>query len=98
MGYLALVVPAARARRLPLSRDQLMLLMAAANEFFLAVDIYLAHNISGTIARYEWIPIVFGPIAAVLLLLAGLLATRRREAASLMATVVFAPAILVGPI
>src|SRR3972149_5740356 len=61
MGYLALVVPAARARRLPLSRDQLMLLMAAANEFFLAIDIYLAHSISGSIVRYEWIPIVFGP-------------------------------------
>ena len=96
MGYLALVVPAARDRRLPLSRDQLMLLMAAANEFFLAVDIYLAHSISGTITRYEWIPIVFGPLAAVLLLLAGLLAIRRREAASVMATAVFALSILVG--
>jgi len=96
MGYLAIIVPAARLRRLPLSRDQLMLLMAAANEFFLAVDIYLAHSISGTITRFEWIPIVFGPVAASLLLLAGLLAIRRREAASLMATTVFASSILVG--
>jgi hypothetical protein len=96
MGYLAAVVPAARGRRLPLSRDQLMLLMAAANEFFLAVDIYLAHSISGTITRYEWIPIVFGPIAAVLLLLAGLIARRWREAASLMATVVLGASIGVG--
>jgi hypothetical protein len=96
MGYLALVVPAARDRRLPLSRDQLMLLMAAANEFFLALDIYLAHSISGTITRYEWIPILFGPLAAALLLLAGLLAIRHREAASVMATIVFAFSILVG--
>jgi len=96
MGYLAVVVPAVRARRLPLSRDQLMLLMAAANEFFLAVDIYLAHSISGTITRFEWIPIVFGPLAAALLLLAGLLAMRRRDAASVMATSVFATSILVG--
>jgi hypothetical protein len=96
MGYLALVVPAAWDRRLPLSRDQLMLLMAAANEFFLALDIYLAHSISGTITRYEWIPILFGPLAAALLLLAGLLAIRHREAASVMATIVFAFSILVG--
>ena len=96
MGYLAVVVPAVRARRLPLSRDQLMLLMAAANEFFLAVDIYLAHSISGTITRFEWIPIVFGPVAALLLLMAGLLAIRRRDTASVIATVVFAASILVG--
>jgi hypothetical protein len=96
MGYLAAVIPAARGRRLPLSRDQLMLLLAAANEFFLAVDIYLAHNISGTITRFEWIPIIFGPIAAVLLLLAGLLAIRYREAASIVATLVFLASIAVG--
>lgn len=96
MGYLAVVVPAARGRRFPLSRDQMMLLMAAANEFFLAVDIYLAHSISGTITRFEWIPIVFGPVAALMLLMAGVLATRRRETASVLATVVFAASILVG--
>jgi hypothetical protein len=96
MGYLAIIVPAARRWRLPVSRDQLMLLLAAANEFFLAVDIYLAHSISGAITQYEWIPILFGPVAAVLLLLAGLLALRRREAASLIATSIFALSILVG--
>jgi hypothetical protein len=96
MGYLAVALPVVRRRRLPLSRDQLMLLMAAANELFLAVDIFLAHNISGTITPYERIPIIFGPIAAALLLLAGALAIRRREVASIMATLVFAASILVG--
>ena len=96
MGYLALAVPAAGVRRLPLSRDQLMLLMAAANEFFLAFDILLAHSISGTLTTYERIPIVFGSVAAVLLLLAGAIAIRRREAASVMATLVFAASIVVG--
>jgi hypothetical protein len=96
MGYLALAIPALRRRRLPLSRDQLMLLMAAINEFFLAVDIYLAHSISGTITPYERIPIIFGPLAGILLLLAGALATRRREAASVMATLVLGASILVG--
>jgi len=96
MGYLALSFPALRGRRIPLSRDQLMLLMAAANEAFLAFDIFLAHNISGTITPYERIPIIFGPLAAILLLLAGGLATRRRQAASLVATLVFVASILVG--
>ena len=96
MGYLANVYPGLARRSLPLTRDQLMLLMAAVNEFFLAVDIYLAHNISGTITRYEWIPIVFGPMASVLLMLAGLVTRRHREAASTLAASVFCTSILVG--
>ena len=75
MYHLATVFPSVRRiGRLPLSRDQLMLLMAAINEIFLGIDIYLAHSISGTIVPNEWIPIIFGPIAGVLLLLAGLIA------------------------
>ncbi len=73
-----------------------MLLMAATNEFFLAVDIYLAHSLSGTITTFEWIPIVFGPAAAALLLLAGLVAPRRRSMASVTATLVFLASIVVG--
>jgi len=47
-------------RRLPLTRDQCMLLMAAVNEIFLGIDTYLAHLISGTIRPNEWIPVIFG--------------------------------------
>ncbi len=87
MGQLATIFPLLqRIRRLPLSRDQLMLLMAATNEIFLGIDTYLAHSISGTIRPYEWIPIIFGPIAGVLLLLAGLIALRRRPLATVIAT------------
>ena len=96
MSSLARVFPPLQRVKLPLNRDQLMLLMAAVNELFLGLDIYLAHNISGTIVPNEWIPIIFGPIAGVLLLLAGLLAIRRRELASLIATVVFVASIVVG--
>lgn len=97
MYHLATVLPAARRiRRLPLSRDQLMLLMAATNELFLGLDIYLAHNISGTITANEWIPIIFGPIAGGLLLLAGLLALRQRPLATLIANLVFLSSIVVG--
>jgi hypothetical protein len=97
MYHLATVFPPLRRmRQLPLSRDQLMLLMAATNEIFLALDIYLAHSISGTIRPNEWIPIIFGPIAGGLLLLAGLIALRQRPLASMVASGVFVASIAVG--
>ena len=97
MYYLALLFPRLKGKRLlPLSRDQLMLLMAAVNELFLAFDIYLAHNLNGTIRPREWIPIVFGVVAGILLLLAGLIALRWRRTASIIATVVLSTSIIVG--
>ena len=97
MNYLAILFPFLQGRRLrPLSRDQLMLLMAAINEIFLAVDIFLAHNLNGTIRPREWIPIIFGLVAGVLLLIAGLIALRWRRAASIIASVVLIASIAVG--
>ncbi len=96
MYHLATVVPPVRRFKIPLSRDQALLLMAALNELFLGVDIYLAHRISGTIVPYEWIPILFGPIAGVLLLVAGMIALRRRALATGLATVVLVSSALVG--
>ena len=83
-------------RRLPLSRDQLMMLLVAVNQLFLGVDIYLAHSISGTIVVREWIPIIFGPLAGGLLLLAGLIALRRRVLATGLATAVCVLSVVVG--
>jgi hypothetical protein len=96
MDYLAMIFPGLRRVHLPLSRDQIMLLMAATNEIFLGIDIYLAHSMSGTIVPNEWIPIIFGPIAGMVLLLAGLLALRQRPLATVLATVVFVSSIAVG--
>ena len=96
MYYLATVFPAAKRLRLPVSRDQLILLMAAVNELFLGLDIYLAHNISGTIVPREWIPIIFGPTAGVILLVAGVIALRNRPAATVLASFVFTASIVVG--
>jgi hypothetical protein len=96
MYHLAAIFPPLRRVRLPLSRDQLMLLMAATNEIFLGVDIYLAHSISGTIVTREWIPIIFGPAAGLLLLLAGVIALRRRTLATVIANVVLIASIAVG--
>lgn len=96
MYPLAMVFPRLAKIKLPLSRDQFILLMAAVNEFFLGLDIYLAHSISGTIVPREWIPIIFGPAAGVLLLVAGVIALRRRAFATLLATLVFSLSIAVG--
>ncbi len=93
---LADAFPAIRRVHIPFTRDQLFLLMAALNEFFLGVDTYLAHLISGTIVPREWIPILFGPIASVLLVAAGLLAIKRRMAANITSTMVFFASVVVG--
>jgi hypothetical protein len=96
MYHLATLFPPIKRLRLPVSRDQLMLLMAAINLIFLGIDIYLAHSITGTLVPNEWIPIVFGPIGGVLLLAAGLIALKNRPLATVIATVVFTGSIIVG--
>lgn len=99
MAQLSAILPPAaaeRLRRLPLSRDQLMLLMAAINLLFLGLDTYLAHLISGTIRPREWIPVLFGPVAGIMLLIAGLIALRRRPLATILATIVLVASIVVG--
>ena len=88
--------PLARVKRLPFSRDQFILLMVAVNEIFLGVDIYLAHSISGTIVPKEWIPIIFGPTAGVLLLILGLLSLRRCMMANVLASSIFVASIING--
>ena len=96
MYHLETIIPWLKGRKLPLSRDQFMLLMVAVNEIILGVDIFLAHSISGTIVPYEWIPIIFGPAAGILLLAAGLIALRKRNLATILAALVFFASILVG--
>jgi hypothetical protein len=73
-----------------------MLLMVATNQAFLAIDIYLAHSISGTIRPNEWIPIIFGLVAGALLLIAGLIAVKNRPLAASIGTLVFVCSIAVG--
>ncbi len=94
--HLATVFPVIKRVRLPFTRDQLVLVMMAVNLFFLSVDIYLAHSISGTIVPNEWIPIIFGVVGAVLLVLAGLIALRNRPLATIIATVTLLISIVVG--
>lgn len=96
MSMLETAVPIVKKLRIPLSRDQVMLLMAAVNEIFLGIDIYLAHGMDGTIHPKEWIPIIFGPAAGILLLFAGLIAIKHRPTAVITAMLIFAVSIVVG--
>lgn len=94
--YLATVVPAVRRLRIPLVRDQWMLLMMAVNLIMIGVETYLAHSISGTIVPGEWIPIFFGPAAGVILLVIGLISLRKRMLANITGSIIFLACILVG--
>jgi len=96
MYHLATLFPAVKRLPIPISRDQAMLLMMALNELLLGVETYLAHIISGTIVQYEYIPIIFGPVAGLMLLFAGLLSWRKRSVALVIALVVFLTSIVVG--
>ena len=82
--------------RLPQTRDQLMLAMVALNELFLGLEVYLAHGANGTIVADEWLPIYYGVSSGILLILAGLISTRRRTAASVLATATLIGSVAVG--
>src|SRR5262245_30317051 len=73
-----------------------MLLLAAVSVALSGLDAWLAHRASGTIRGAEWLPAIFGPVAGAVLLVAGVIALRRRTLASLLATAVFAASIVVG--
>lgn len=89
MVPLAEIFSQVRRVRIPFSRDQVMLLLAAFNLIVLGVDTFLAHDINGAIRGYEWIPILFAPAAGILLLAAGLVAQRKRVLANIIATLIF---------
>ena len=96
MYYLAEVFPIIRKLKIPLKRSQVMLLMLALNFLLLGVETYTAHIVSGTIVPYEWIPIIYGPLAAVILLATGVVSLKKRQTASLIANIVFVVSIVVG--
>jgi hypothetical protein len=69
-GDLTVVFPILRrlkcnAKWCVLSRDEVYQLFIVLNELLLGVEATLAHLIGGTLRPYEWIPIIFGPVAAL---------------------------------
>jgi len=73
-----------------------MLLMAAINLLFLGIDIYLAHSISGTIVPNEWIPIYFGPVGFVIVIIAGLISLKKKAPATIIIIIISILSIGVG--
>lgn len=96
MSHLETALPLAGRWQAPVTRDQAMLLLAAANQLFLGLDTWLAHQINGTIRGWEWTPIIFGPAAGALLLLAGLIALRWRAPAMGLAFAILLGSVAVG--
>ena len=96
MYLLAELFPSLRNRRLPLSRDQAMLILMAVMQIGMGIEVYTGHLISGTIVPNEWIPIIFGPTAGIVLIIAGAIAPRRRDLATTMGTLTFLGSIVVG--
>jgi len=96
MYHLATVFPFLHRYRLPTTRDHFMLFMVAVNEIFLGLEHYFAHLISGNIRPYEAVPIVFGPVAGVVLLVLAAIAFRWRVQASIGVTLVLMVSIVVG--
>ncbi len=95
-GYLETLFPRVSKLRIPFSRDQLFLLMVAVNEIFLGIDVYLAHLLSGTIVPREWIPIIFGPLAGIILIFTSWLINKNKNIALWIANILFLASIIVG--
>jgi hypothetical protein len=69
-------IPGIGEFHLPLSRNELLLLLVAFTEIGMGVETYLAHLISGHVSPGESVPVVFGPIAGLILIVALILRVR----------------------
>jgi len=96
MYHLATVFPPILKFPIPLKRSPIMMLMLALNMLLLGVETYTAHIISGTIRPGEWVPIIFGPAAALCLLILGWLSLKKRSLAITLANVLFLLSTAVG--
>lgn len=95
-GHMTTIVPFLEKVRLPVSRDQAMLLFVVLNEIIMGFETFLAHKLNGTIRFNEWIPIVCGPLFGIMLLAAFFAAPRKPKPALWLATVALVGSIVVG--
>lgn len=91
-------IPGIGEFNLPLTRNDLLLILVAFSEIAVGVETYLAHLISGSLKPAESIPVFFGPAAGLLLVLALYLRVWRRSitASTLLIIAVAAASIVVG--
>jgi|GEM_PF-215533 len=74
-------IPGIGEFHLPLSRNDLLLLLVAFAEIGMGFEIYLAHSISGfELKPAEWIPVIFGPLAGIAFIIAVGLRIRAKGA------------------
>ena len=73
-------IPGIGTFHLPLSRNDLLLLLVAFTEIGMGFETFLAHLISGDVKPGEAIPVVFGPVAGALLIFAMIMRVRARRA------------------
>ncbi len=78
------------------SRDGLFLLVGAVTMLFLALDTYVSHLAGGVVRGAEWVPVLFGVPAGVILLAAGLVSVRSRKIAVPVAALVYLGSVAVG--
>lgn len=72
-------IPGIGEFQLPLTRNDLLLVLVAATEFGLGIETYLAHLISGSVKPMETIPVVVGPLLGLTLLVALYLRVGRKQ-------------------
>jgi hypothetical protein len=78
------------------SRDEAYLLFIILNELLLGVETTLAHISDGTVRLYEWVPILFGPLAGLCLILAFVGQRKGRRWARALAICLLIGSIVVG--
>ena len=91
-------IPGIGEFKLPLDRNDLLLIFVAFNQIALGLESYLAHLISGGIKPLESVPVVFGPAAGILLLGVMYLRMAKQKAtlSSLLIIGVAAASVVVG--
>lgn len=91
-------IPGIGEFNLPLSRNDLMLILVAFNMAGIGFETYLAHLISGGIKPAESIPVFFGPIAGAIVFVALFLRVRHQAytSATLIIIGVSALSVVVG--
>lgn len=83
-----IAIPGIGEFHLPLTRNDLMLILVAVNMIGIGLETYLAHLISGHIKPAESIPIYFGPSAGLAMLGVIFLRTRMKERKTLATLVI----------
>ena len=96
MYLLAEIIPWVRKLRIKFTRDQAVLFLTAFMLVLVGVDIYFAHLLDAVIKPFEWIPIIFSPLAGIGMFIAGWISLKHRMQANWIATSILFLCVVVG--